>query len=158
MKALLKRSVALLVVPLIAACSGCSTTERPQQSHDHHHAPPTDQGKASASNKTVPDKSADIFREIETHFQQLAAAIQQKNARQAHQHDDAIRALVGRIPERATAETKAKVAELAGSVSNAARGAHRSAHEDQWIEASGHVKQGQAYLAVLRATFKEALH
>ena len=158
MKALLKRSVALSVVASVAVFSGCSTTEHPQQSHGHQHAPPTDRGDGSASNKSVSDKAADIFREIETHFQQLAAAIQQKNAREAHQHDDAIRALIGRIPGRATAETKAKVAELAANVSNAARGAHRSAHEDQWVEASGHVKQGQAYLAVLRATFKETLH
>jgi hypothetical protein len=170
-----KCTAALLLVSTARMFSGCSTTERPQYQgrsratpviddyypsktnqaaakppNDHHHAPPTARAEV-----TIPDKAADIFRETENHFQQLATAVQSKDARQAHQHDNAIRTLIGHIPQRTTPDTKADVGALVRDISDAARAAHRSAHNDQWTEAAAHVKHGQASLAKLRANFKE---
>lgn len=153
MKAVSKLIDTLVAVVLIATFVGCSTTERHEQSHGGHHAPPTDQPAAN-----VPEKAADVFREAEKHLQQLAEAVQKKDARAAHQHDSAIRALMGRIAQRATPASKVDSEELAGEISNAARAAHRSAHDDQWNEAAAHVKHGQASLAKLKAKYKETPH
>ena len=142
-----------LVAVVIATFIGCSTTERHEQSHGGHHAAPTDQPAAN-----VPEKAADVIREAEKHLQQLAEAVEKKDARAAHQHDSAIRALMGRIAQRATLASKVDAEALAGEVSNAARAAHRSAHDDQWNEAAGHVKHGQASLAKLKARYKETPH
>lgn len=152
MKAHTKFAAILSLLASAAMFNGCSTTERPQQSHVHQ-APPTNQREV-----TVPDRAVDIFRETEKHFQELAVAIQKKDARQAHQHDDAIRALVGRISQRATSDTKVDVEAHARDISNAARAAHRSAHDDEWNEAAAHVKHGQTSLAKLKASFKEIHH
>ncbi len=153
MKADLKQIDTLLAVALIAIFIGCSTTERHQQSHDHHHAPATNQPEAK-----VPEKAADIFRETEMHLQLLAQAVEKKDARAAHQHDSAIRALMGRVAQRATPASKVDSEGLAGEISNAARAAHRSAHDDQGNEAAAHVNRGQASLAKLRARYKETTH
>lgn len=150
MRLLLKCAATLLLVTTAMIFNGCSTTERPKPPNDTHHAPQTDRPEV-----TVPDKAADIFRETEKHFQQLAAAVQSKDARQAHQHDNAIRTLIGGIPQRATSDTKADVGALARDIADAARAAHRSAHDDQWAEAAAHVKHGQASLAKLKASFNE---
>ena len=74
----------------------------------------------------------------------------------AHQHDSAIRALVASLPERATPDTKANTEALAHDISDAAKAAHHSAHEDEWDEATNHVKHGQAAVAKLKASFKES--
>ena len=144
------KTLALLLATTALLFQGCSSSRNDRQ---HHHAPQTAQPEV-----TVPDRAADIFRETEKHFQQLAAAVQSKDPRQAHQHDSAIRTLIGRIPQRATPDTKADVGALVKDISDAARAAHRSAHDDAWTEAAAHVKHGQASLAKLKASFKEIPH
>lgn len=89
------------------------------------------------------------------HFQQLAAAIQDKDARQAHQHDNAIRTLIGSISARASGDAKRDTDALVRDISDAVRAAHRLAHDDNWAEAAKHVKHGQGVLVKLKASFKE---
>ena len=171
----LKCAATLLLVSTAAIFSGCSTTEPPDYQgrsgatpkiedyypsetnqpaakapNERHHGPP-----AHRAEVTVPDTTADIFRETENHFEELAAAVQSKDARMAHKHDNAIRTLVAAIPSRATADRKADAEALARDIADAAKAAHRSAHDDQWVEAAAHVKHGQASLAKLKASFNE---
>ena len=174
MRAFLKFTPTLLFVIVAANLGGCSTSEPPQyqgkggatpviedyypsktnagssQPLTQHQHSPTHQAEV-----TIPGKTADIFRETEKHFEELAAAIQAKDARMAHQHDAAIRKLVAAVPQRATSDTKADADALVRQIADAARAAHRLAHDDQWAEAADHVKRGQASLAKLKAGFKE---
>ena len=82
MRALLKCAAALLFVSVAATFSGCSTSE-----HSHHHgethAAQSESAHGAATHQaetTVPDKTADVFSEIEKHFRELGAAIQSKDA------------------------------------------------------------------------------
>ena len=158
MRTLLKCAAALLFVSAVAVFSGCSTSE-----HSHHHgdthAAQSESAHGAATHQadvTVPDKTADVFSEIEKHFKELGTAIQSKDARMAHQHDSAIRTLAASLPQRATSDTKADAETLVRDIADAAKSAHHSAHEDQWDEAANHVKHGQASLAKLKASFKES--
>jgi len=160
MRAFLKCAGALFLVSVTAVFSGCSTSE-PSHHHGESHAAQSEseQHHGAATHQaevTVPEKTVEVFGEIEKHFQELGAAIQSKDARMAHQHDSAIRALVASLPERATPDTKANTEALAHDISDAAKAAHHSAHEDEWDEATNHVKHGQAAVAKLKASFKES--
>ena len=74
----------------------------------------------------------------------------------AHQHDSAIRTLAASLPQRAALDTRSDAEALVRDITDAAKSAHHSAHEDQWDEAANHVKHGQAALAKLKASFKES--
>lgn len=111
--------------------------------------------KMNQSHVSVPAKAEDILNETEKHLHQLTASVQSQNAKQVHQHDVAIRKLIARIPEHAAADTKKNVNALVKAISDASKTAHKLAHDDAWTEAAAQVKQAQAALAKLKASFKE---
>ena len=116
---------------------------------DHqHHVEGRDHGAIK-----IPDKAAEIFAETEKHLNELAAAVKAKDARAAHEHDAAVRELMGRIPQRA--EIKTEVDEHVREISGAVKSAHAAAHDEDWSKADADVKRAQESLKHFRSHFKE---
>ena len=141
-------NAALRVVAVYAAASllgGCASHE---DTHDSHHA-------SGTSTITVPSRTADIFVETDKHLQGLAAAIKSKDPRAVHEHDVAVRQLIGKLPERAAPDIKAHVDEHVREISDAAKAAHAAAHDEDWAKADSEVKRAQESLKHLQANFKE---
>jgi DNA-binding transcriptional regulator GbsR (MarR family) len=124
---------------------GCASDS---DKHDNHHA-------SGASNIEVPDSAADIFVETDKHLQALSAAIKGKDQRAVHEHDVAVRQLMGKLPERAAPDIKAHVDEHVKEISEAAKFAHAAAHDEDWAKAESEVKRAQESLKHLQAHFKE---
>jgi DNA-binding transcriptional regulator GbsR (MarR family) len=139
------------ISPIVALCGAAllfSSCASRTETHDHHHA-------GAASNIKVPDRAAEIFAETDKHLQAFAAAIKSKDQRAVHQHDVAVRELIGRIPQRATSDIKAHVDEHVREISEAAKSAHAAAHDEEWAKADSEVKRAQESLKHLQSHFKE---
>lgn len=87
------------VVAMVLLFAGCASRT---ETHDDHHG-------NTQLNIKAPEGAANIFAETEKHLQALAAAVKSKDARAVHEHDTAVRQLIGRIPQRATPDIKVHV-------------------------------------------------
>ena len=158
--------VTVLLATSAGILIGCTSTEEPEYqgrrgatpSVEDYYPPKSNHAPAKASHDelspsqtaNVPQDPKAILTALETHLQQMAAALQRKDAREAHQHDSAIRRLVAQLARAPLVSSQANVDVLAREISDAARAAHTAAHDDQWTVAADHVKHGQASLAKLR--------
>lgn len=136
------------LIPIIAAAmvfAGCTSHNDGHKSHE----------AAGESKIKVPDRAADIFAESEKHLLSLGEAIKAKDARAVHEHDVAVRDLIGAIPQRAAPDIKDRVNEHVREISDAAKSAHAAAHDDDWAKAETDVKRAQDSLKHLRSNFKE---
>lgn len=120
---------------------------------DKHHKHEKDQSKIK-----IPDKAAAIFTETHKHLGELAGAIKAQDPRGVHKHAEAVRELIGRIPQRATPDTKKDVNPLVRDISDAAKLAHKAGHDEDWPKAQSHLKHAQLSLTNLQSRFKEILH
>ena len=128
----------------------------PQRSNHAPANPPSRDESGIAQSPSVPPDPKAILAQMETHLQQMAAALQQKDAREAHQHDSALRRLVAQFTQAPGVSSQPNADVLAREISDAARAAHTAAHDDQWTVAADHVKHGQASLAKLRPVIEKA--
>ena len=130
---------------------GCASGESPNYQGRHRPAP-TNQASAS----TKPQLSGDVLASVDKHLQELAAAVKSKDARAVHEHDTAVRQLVGQIPQRTAPDIKDHVDQHVREISDAAKAAHAAAHDENWAKAEADVKRAQESLKHLRANFKES--
>ena len=139
---------------------GCSHGDAPNYQGRRAPAPTTEDYLPSPTNKasTNAQTPGDVLMSVEKHLQELAAAIESKDARAVHEHDTAVRQLIGKIPERAAPDIKAHVDEHVREISDAAKAAHAAAHDENWAKAESDVKRAQESLKHLRANFKEVPH
>lgn len=162
----------VLLTATAAILIGCSSPEAPAyqgrrgatpsvedyypQNSNHAPANPSRDEPGAAPSPSVSPEPKTILAQMETHLQQMAAALQQKDARGAHQHDSALRRLVAQLAQAPGVSSQPNADVLAREISDAARAAHTAAHDDQWTVAADHVKHGQASLAKLRTVVQNA--
>jgi DNA-binding transcriptional regulator GbsR (MarR family) len=106
----------------------------------------------------IPDRAADIFAETDKHLQALATSIKAKDQRAVHQHAEAVRELIGGIPQRATPDIKPHVDRHVHEIADAAKSAHVAAHDEDWAKAGSDVQRAQESLKYLQSNFKEISH
>lgn len=161
----------VLLVASAGILTGCTSTDEPEYqgrrgatpSVEDYYPPKSNHAPVKASHDehsplqtaNVPQEPKAILTELETHLQQMTAALERKDAREAHQHDSAIRRLVAQLTQTPIVNSQANANVLAREISDAARAAHTAAHDDQWVVAADHVKQGHASLAKLRPVIEK---
>ena len=148
---LVKNIVLTAAASLVALFfDACASRHDQRHHHQQHTAEPLD--------IKIPDRAAGIFAETQKHLEALSASIKSKDQRAVHHHDVAIREVIGRVPQRATSDTKLDVDRLVSEIAESSKSAHRAAHDEDWTKAEANVKRAQDSLAELQGRFKEIPH
>lgn len=107
-------------------------------------------GKQAAK---VPERTEDVFSQLQNNTAELRSAIASKKARDVHEHAAAVKRLANALSNRATGDKKAMNAATQDLI-NAANRAHERAHDEKWGEAKEAGERADAALKRVEQAYK----